>query len=136
MRTALLFMLHSATSSAGEAFGVWKLNPARSTLAGNQKCDPSDRTTHPRRGVHVGHSGRRWARLDGKTRAFQDSACSGTQSSRRVDGRTEEILRECANGDRQLILRSAVQPGVLILEITEQHAAGRPSERRLVLEKQ
>ena len=74
--------------------------------------------------------------FDGKTRDFQDSACSGTQSSRRVDGRTEEILRECANGDRQLIRRSAVQPGVLILEITEQHAAGRPSERRLVLDKQ
>ena len=74
--------------------------------------------------------------FDGKGRNFQDSACSGAQSSRRVDGQTAEILRECANGDRDLIRRSAVQPGVLILEITEQHNDGRRSEWRLILEKQ
>ena len=74
--------------------------------------------------------------FDGKTRDFQDSACSGTQSSRRVDGRTVEIRRECANGGhRQLIRRSAVQPGVLILEISEHQTDGRHSERRLVMEK-
>ena len=37
MRAALLLMLLTATSWAGEAFGIWKLNPARSALAGNQK---------------------------------------------------------------------------------------------------
>jgi hypothetical protein len=31
---ALLLMLLTATSWAGEAFGVWKLNPGRSALAG------------------------------------------------------------------------------------------------------
>ncbi|MBK5292080.1 MAG: hypothetical protein JJE04_10435 [Acidobacteriia bacterium] len=145
MRTALLFMLLSATSSAGEAFGVWKLNPARSTLAGNQKSVTLRIERHTRGEVFnldtVAADGRASTfstilYFDGKPRDFQGSACSGTQSSRRVDGRTVEILRECANGDRQLIRRSAVEPGVLILEITEQPAAGRPSERRLVLEKQ
>jgi hypothetical protein len=34
---------------AGEAFGVWKLDPARSTLAGNQRSIiATNRTTHPR----------------------------------------------------------------------------------------
>jgi hypothetical protein len=37
MRAALLLTLLGATSCAGEAFGVWKLNPARSTLVENQK---------------------------------------------------------------------------------------------------
>ena len=60
--------------------------------------------------------------FDDKTRDVQDSASAGTQSSRRVDSETVEILREYANrGHRQLIRRSAVEPGVLILGITEQH---------------
>ena len=46
-----------------------------------------------------------------------------------------EILRECANGDTQLIRRSAIEPGVLILEIIEQYRDGRRSELRLVMEK-
>jgi hypothetical protein len=74
--------------------------------------------------------------LDGKTRDFQDSAYAGTQSSRRLDDRTIEIQRECTKGGyRQLIRRSAVEPGVLILEINEHHSDGRHSERRLVMEK-
>jgi hypothetical protein len=138
-------MLLSATSWAGEAFGVWKLNPTGSTLAGNEKSMTLRIEKHGRGEVFtldtVAADG--WAStfstilyFDGKTRDFQNSACTGTQSSRRVDDRTVEILRECANGGRQLIRRSAVQPGVLILEITEQQSGGRRSRRRLVLEKQ
>ncbi len=73
--------------------------------------------------------------FDGKARDFQDSACSGTQSSRRMDGQTVEILRECANGERIRLVRRTTQPGVLLLEITEQQIDGRRSERRLVMEK-
>jgi len=63
--------------------------------------------------------------LDGRAREFQDSNCSGTQLSRRVDSRTVEILRECASGVQIRLVRRAVQPRVLILEITEQQwAAG------------
>ena len=146
MRTALLFMLLSAISPAGEAFGVWKLNPARSTLAGNQRSVTLRIEPHTRGEVFtfdtVAADGRASTSstilyFDGKPRDFQDSACSGTQSSRRVDGRTVEIRRECANGGhRQLIRRSTVEPGVLILEINEQHPDGCRSEQRLVLEKQ
>ena len=105
MRAALLLMLLGATSWAGEAFGVWKLNPARSTLAGNQKSVTLRIEPHTRGEVFtldtVAADGRASTfstilYFDGKARDFQDSTCSGTQSSRRVDSRTVEILRECA----------------------------------------
>ena len=65
MRAALLLMLLSATSWAGEAFGVWKLNPARSTLVENQKSVTLRIEPHTRgRGVHFGHDGRGWARVN------------------------------------------------------------------------
>jgi hypothetical protein len=35
-----------------------------------------------------------------------------------------------------LLIRRAIQPGVLILEISEQHTDGRRSESRLVMQKQ
>jgi hypothetical protein len=73
--------------------------------------------------------------FDGKTRDFQDSTCTGTQLSRRLDSGTVEIVRECVGGQVRLI-RRAGKPGVLILEITEQNSDGHRSERRLVMEKQ
>jgi hypothetical protein len=36
--------------------------------------------------------------LDGREREFRDGECSGTQSSRRIDSRTIEILRKCGAG--------------------------------------
>jgi len=75
--------------------------------------------------------------FDGKPRDFQDLGCSGTQSSRRVDGRTVEILRQCTSGERvRFVRRSGAQPKDLILDITEHHPDGRRLERRLVLEKE
>lgn len=145
MRAAPLLILLGIASWAEGPFGVWKLNPARSTLAGNQKSVSLRIEPHTRGEVFtldtVATDGRASTfstllYFDGKVRDFRDSACSGTQSSRRLDGQTVEILRECANGSyRQLIRRSAVQPGVLLFEITEQHTDGRRSEQRLVMEK-
>ena len=145
MRAAHLLLLLNATTWAGEAFGVWKMNPARSTLAANQKTLTLRIERHTRGEVvtmdTVAADGRALTvstilYFDGKARDFQDSTCSGWQSSRRVDGSTVEILRECANGKyRQLIRRSAAQPAVLLLEITEQYKDGHHSERRLLLEK-
>ena len=74
--------------------------------------------------------------FDGKALDFQDSACSGMQSSWRVDSQTVEILRECARGEQIRLIRRTAQAGVLILDITEQHTDGRRSERRLVMEQQ
>ena len=75
--------------------------------------------------------------FDGKPRDFEDFGCSGTQSSRRVDSRTVEILRKCASGEwTRWVRRLTAQPGALMLDITEHHPDGRRFERRLVLEKQ
>jgi hypothetical protein len=75
--------------------------------------------------------------LDGKARDFQDSGCSGTQSSRRVDSQTVEILRTCASSRWiRLVRRLSAQPNGLVLEVTERQAGGLSLERRLVLEKQ
>ena len=75
--------------------------------------------------------------LDGQPREFQDLGCSGTQSSRRVDSQTVEVLRKCASGEWvRLVRRLSAHPNELVLEVTEQQAGGRRFESRLVLEKQ
>jgi hypothetical protein len=144
MRTALLLTLLGATSWAGEAFGVWKLNPARSTLVENQKSVTVRIEPHTRGEVFtldtMAADGRASTfstilYFDGKPRDFQDSGCAGTQSSRRVDNRTVELVRDCV-GRQVRLIRRAEKPGVLILEITEQSSDGHRSERRLVMEKQ
>ena len=62
---------------------------------------------------------------------------SGSQSSRRLDSQTVEILRTCASGGwTKFIRRLSTNPKELVLEITEQQADGRRAERRLVMEKQ
>jgi hypothetical protein len=74
---------------------------------------------------------------DGKPRDFQDTKCSGTQSSRRVNKETVEIIRHCNGGAWiRFVRRLAAHPKELILEITEQQPDGRRFEGRLVLEKQ
>jgi hypothetical protein len=144
MRAVLLILLAVASWAEG-AFGVWALNPARSLLNGSEKSVTLRIEPHTRGEVFtldtLATDGRASTfstilYLDGKTRKFQDSSCSGTQLSRRMDSRTVEILRECANGARIRLVRKAEQPGVVILEITEQQLGGHRSERRLVMEKQ
>jgi len=130
-------------------FGVWKMNPARSTPT----ADPRLKSLTVRFEEHakgevftlerIDGDGRTSTAstilyLDGKPRDFEDLACSGTQSSRRVDAQTVEILRTCAShGWTRFVRRlSSAHPKELILDITEQHSDGRRSEQRLVLEKQ
>ena len=68
---------------------------------------------------------------------LSEPGCSGTQSSRRVDNESVEILRKCASGEwSRFVRRSAAEAKELILDITEQHPDGRRFERRLVMEKQ
>ncbi len=121
------------------------LNPARSTCAGNEKSVTLRIEPHTRGEVFtldtLATDGRASTfstilYLDGKAREFQDSSCSGTQLSRRLDSRTVEILRECASGSQIRMVRRSVPPRKLILEITEQQMDGRRSERRLFMEKQ
>ena len=132
----------------GEIFGSWKLNPARSTFSG--ETPPKSLTLriepHAKGEVvtvdRIETDGRATSSsmilyLDAVARPFQDAGCSGTQSSRRVDSQTVEILCTCTSGESTKFVRHLTQQGrELILEITEQRSGGRRFERRLVLEKQ
>jgi hypothetical protein len=143
MRAPLLIVL-AVASWSGDAFGVWKLNSARSTLGANQKTMSLRIEPHIRGEVFtletVTWDGRASTSstilyFDGKARDFEDSTCSGTQWSQHVDGRTAEIVRECAGGRRVRLIRRAESSGVVVLEITEENSKGRRSERHLVFEK-
>lgn len=148
MRTTALILLLTVSGWADAAFGTWTMNPARSTVG----PDPRPKSITIRIESHakgevftldrIDAGGRSTTvstilYLDGKARDFQDPGCSGTQSSRRVDSQTVEILRKCASGEWvRFVRRLSAQPNELVLEVTEQHAGGRRFERRLVLEKQ
>ena len=147
MRTVLLLIPLGAVCWAGEAFGTWKLDPARSTFSGQTqpktlvlRVEP-----HPKGEVvtvdRTGDNGQSTSSstilyLDGAARDFQGTECSGSQTSRRLDSQTVEILRQCTSGDWARVVRRLTQRGKeLIVEITRQRS-GRRSEERLVLEKQ
>jgi hypothetical protein len=134
--------------AADPVFGTWRLNAARSTFAGDTqpksltvRIEPHakgevftlDRTETNGRST----SSSILLYFDGRERAFSEAGCSGTQSSRRLDSRTVEILNGCAGGQStRVIRRSGERPNELVLEITDQYPDGRHYERRLVLERQ
>ena len=132
---------------APDAVGTWKMNRARSTFSGELR--PKSLTVriepHARGEVftldRIGEDGRDTTSstilyFDGQPRNFQEPQCSGTQSSRRVNSRSVEILRNCASGAwTRFVGRLAAQQRELILEITEQQPDGHRFKQRLVLEK-
>jgi hypothetical protein len=149
MRAAPLLLLLSATLSAAraqaaEAFGTWQQNQflstapypssfvvrfephARGEVFTLERTDVRERITTSSTILY----------LDGRTRDFQGFGCSGTQSSRRVDSATVEILQTCAGG-QSTRFRRRIPAGSreLFLDVTEQMPDGRRFERRLVLEK-
>jgi hypothetical protein len=142
MSSALL-----VASCFGQTFGTWKLNAGRSTFAGDtqpknlivrielhakgevvtvDRTEVNGQTTSSSTVLY----------LDGVARDFQQDACSGTQSSRRIDGQTVEILRNCAAGAWTRLVRRTAPKNQLVLEISEQRADGRRFDRRLIFEKQ
>jgi hypothetical protein len=147
MRTVLLPILLNSVCWAGSMFGTWKMNAARSTSTGGTQ--PESFTvrieTHPNGEVftleRIEPDGRITTSstilyFDAIPRKFQDLECSGTQSSRRTDRQTVELLRNCGSGAwTRFVRRTAAKRNELVLEISEQRADGRRFERRLVLEK-
>jgi hypothetical protein len=139
--------LMSATCFA-QPFGTWKMNPARSTLSGGfqpksltMRIEPQakgevftlDRTEADGRTTSSGTI----LYVDGTARDFQDFECSGTQTSRRLDGETVEILRQCGGGEwTRFVRRGSANANELVLEVTGQRTDGRRFERRLIFEKQ
>ena len=152
MRIVSLIMLAAIFAfqarAADPVFGTWKLNPARSSFAGDTQPESLTVRIEPHAKGEVftldrtetnGQSTTSSVLLyfDGRARAFNQAGCSGTQSSRRLDSRTVEILNDCAGGQStRVIRRSGERPNELVLEITDQYADGRHYERRQVLERQ
>ncbi len=137
MRIVSLLLLAGAAAPiwAGDAFGIWKMKNltvrvephTKGEVFTLDKIDGDGRATSDSTILY----------LDGKARDFEDFECSGTQSSRRVDTRTVEILRQCASGAwTRFVRRLSAQPKELVLEISEQRPDGRRFERRLMLERQ
>jgi len=134
--------------AADPVFGTWRLNAARSTFAGDTQPKSLTLRIEPHAKGEVftldrtetnGRSTSSSVLLyfDGRARAFNEAGCSGTQSSRRFDSGTVEILHDCTGGQStRIVRRSGQQPNELVLEITDQYADGRHYERRLVLERQ
>ena len=54
--------------------------------------------------------------LDGVARGFQQGECSGTQSSRRIDSQTIEVLRNCGPGAWTRFVRRRAPKDQLVLE--------------------
>ncbi len=128
-------------------YGTWKLNAARSTLAGPPFKSLTVRIERHAKGEvftldRIEADGRTTSSstilyLDGEPRRFEDFGCSGIQSSRRADMRTVEIVRMCASGGwMRLLRRVSANSNELVLEIEEQSADGRRIDRRLTLERQ
>ena len=148
MLALLIPLLILGGLAQGIVFGSWKLNTVRSTFSGVTPPKSLTLRVEPHAKGEVvtidraETNGRATSSsmilyLDGVVRPFQDAGCSGTQSSRRVDSQTVEILRTCTSGESTKFLRRWSQQGKeLILEITEKRSDGRRFERRLVLEKQ
>lgn len=144
----LLLVLPRAALCAESAFGIWKMNAARSTFTG--EVPPTSFTVriepHARGEVftleRIERDGRATSDstilyFDGKPRDFEDLKCTGTQLSRRVDSWTVEVLRRCGGGEwTRMVRRLSAQPENLILDVEEQHADGRRFDRRLVFEKE
>ena len=137
MRTVPLLLLFAGACWAGDAFGIWKAKLSSLTVRFEPHAKGEVFTLDRTDGDGRVTTSSTILYLDGHPRDFQDLGCSGTQSSRRVDSRTVEILRQCGSGEwTRFVRRMSAQPKELVLEITEQRPDGRRVERRLVLEKQ
>jgi hypothetical protein len=134
----------------GQVYGEWKMSGERSVFSGEAPRSMSVQITpHPKGEVFtletVTKDGRTISSsavlyLDGSPRSVRDFECSGTQSSRRLDSQTIEILRTCAEGpSARWVRRISPNANELVLEIREEpgDSAGRSRTiRRIVMVRQ
>jgi hypothetical protein len=147
MRNVVLLALLVVAGRTQTMVGVWKLNPARSTFSGQTQPKTLVLRVEPRPNGEVVTVDRSEGNgqststsiilyFDGAARSFENAGCSGSQTSRRLNEQSVEILRQCTSGDWSRVVRRLTQRGKeLVVEITRQRS-GRRSEQRLVLEKQ
>ena len=148
MRTVLFLIVFATACRADPMFGTWKMDVGQSKVTGS--APPKGFTVrlepHAKGEVftldRIESDGRTMSSstllyFDGAPRSFEDFGCSGTQSSRRLDGQTVEILRVCPSSEWTWLIRpSAVQSKEIIIDITEKRRGHATVEWRVVLKKQ
>ena len=142
VRIALLGFYWVSLSSASDAVGIWRVNPARSTVRysniaaiGFQPHAKGEVFTLYRFDDSRATTSTTILYFDGRDRDLEDFGCRGTQSSWRLDEGTVEIARNCTGGQRiRLIRRLSPRHNELILEVTEETKGDR-MDRRMVLER-
>jgi len=147
MRTAVLLLAFDAAFCGASMLGTWKMDPARSSFI--EVTSPKSLTMriepHVRGEVftldRIEADGRSISSstilyFDSTPRDFQDFECSGTQSSRWLNGQTMEIRRVCAASDWTWLVRQSPQnSGEITVEISGKSRSGPSFEWRLVLKK-
>ena len=147
MRTVLSLIVFTTACWASSAFGTWKMDAIRSTFAG--VAQPKSLIVriepHAKGEVftldRVESDGRAMSSstvlyFDGAPRELEDFGCSGTQSSRRLDGQTVEVVRVCGDEEWTWLIRpSAVKSKDLTIDITEKRGRSHV-EWRIVLTRQ
>jgi hypothetical protein len=148
MRTLLLLITIGVAYAADAALGIWKMDPTHSSFMGDTKPKSLLVRIEPHvKGEvltldRIEADGRSTSSstilyFDGAPHDFQDFGCSGTQSSRRLDGGDVEILRNCEGGASvRLIRRFLMSREEMIFDVTDQHTDGRRFSRHLVFNKQ
>ena len=102
MRTVLFLIVCTAACWANSTFGTWKMDATRSTFTGGAQPKSFTLRIEPHAKGEVftldriesdsrATSSSTILYFDGTPRDFQDFACLGTQSSRRLDAQTTEI---------------------------------------------
>ena len=146
MRTILILTVCSTACCAGSLLGTWRMDRARSWFAVPDHPQSLTVRIEPHAKVltldRLEEDGRNTSfstvlYFDGISRAIQDFACSGTQSSRWQDERTIEIRRVCSNVESVWRVRESEENSKeLTIEITEKSRGGSTLRWRVVLKRQ
>ena len=144
----VLLISIAVAGSAQEAFGTWKVNPARSSFGANPHATEITLRIERHARGEVATLDRILPNglavttsiilsMDGQVREFRGEFCTGTQSSQRLDDRTVEVRFQCQEG-RSVRVRRRTSPESrdLILEISDQLPRTHEIQWRLVLNKQ
>lgn len=146
MRTAVLLIVFDAAVCAASMAGTWKMDLARSFIGATLPKSLTVRIEPHAKGSvftldRIETDGRATSSstilyLDSTPRDLQDFECSGTQSSRRLNGQTMEIRRVCAASDWIWLVRQSPENSKeLTVEIKGKNRSGQSFEWRLVLNK-
>jgi hypothetical protein len=131
----------AAPDRAADAIGIWNVSQMRSMNPYPHSLTVRFQTHAKGEVFALDRTDARWITasrtflyFDGEARDYRGGTCSGTQSSRRVDRQTIEILQRCATDEStRFVRRASGWSRELILDISEEHPDGHVLRRHLIL---